>query len=238
MIDLLLWTPADGFAPKGSSIIMYSNRKWRSYQFFVSTDWQGGVYPSPSLAGSRPGALLAGAWAALLTMSHEGYLASCKEIVGAARSIENRIRAEVPEVTILGKPMVTVVAFRSDTLDIYEVGDKMSERGWHCVSFDSCAYGRPPEAQLNLPSLSVRYLAVNALQNPPALHICCTRLTVPVVDAFIADLKGAIEEARALPSGQGKGTMVQIYGLGKSTVSGPFIVDQFAKLYLDVLYDV
>ena len=116
---------------------MYSSRKWRSYQFFVSTDWQGGVYPSPSLAGSRPGALLAGAWAALLTMGHEGYLTSCKEIVGAARSIESRIRAEVPEVSVLGKPMVTVVAFKSDTLDIYEVGDKMSERGWHREYLDS-----------------------------------------------------------------------------------------------------
>jgi sphinganine-1-phosphate aldolase len=36
------------------------------------------------------------------------------------------------------------------------------------------------------------------------------RLTVPVVDRFIADLKDSVHEARASPSG--KGTMVALYG--------------------------
>ena len=36
------------------------------------------------------------------------------------------------------------------------------------------------------------------------------RLTVPVVDNFIADLKDAISEAKLAPSG--KGTMVMLYG--------------------------
>lgn len=81
-------------------------------------------------------------------------------------------------------------------------------------------------------------MKVNGLQNPPALHICCTRLTVPVVDEFIQDLKSAVEEAKSMPAGMGQGTMTQIYGLGKSSVSGPFVVSEFAKLYLDVIYDV
>ena len=36
------------------------------------------------------------------------------------------------------------------------------------------------------------------------------RLTVPAVDAFIADLKDAVQEAKLAPSG--KGTMVALYG--------------------------
>jgi sphinganine-1-phosphate aldolase len=36
------------------------------------------------------------------------------------------------------------------------------------------------------------------------------RLTVPMVDQFIADLKDSVEEARVRPSG--KGTMVSVYG--------------------------
>lgn len=79
--------------------------------------------------------------------------------------------------------------------------------------------------------------SVNALQNPPSLHICCTRLTVPVVETFISHLKEAVKDVRDMPIG-GEGSMVQIYGLGKSPVSGPFIVKEFAKMYLDVLYDV
>lgn len=64
-------------------------------------------------------------------MGHDGYLASCKQIVGAARSIEAGIR-EIRELTILGEPQVTVLAFKSDAVDVLQVGDKMSEKGWHC----------------------------------------------------------------------------------------------------------
>ena len=79
---------------------------------------------------------------------------------------------------------------------------------------------------------------VNALQNPPALHICCTRLTIPAVDQFIADLKEAVEDVKQMPADVAQGTMVQIYGMGSSPISGSFILTEFAKLYLDVLYDV
>ena len=79
---------------------------------------------------------------------------------------------------------------------------------------------------------------MNALQNPPSIHICCTRLTVPAVNSFLIDLKEAVQEAKTMPTGSAEGSMVQIYGLGRSPVSGPFIVSEFAKMYLDVLYDV
>lgn len=40
-----------GFAPKGSSVIMYSDKEYRKFQFFVQPDWPGGIYASPTLAG-------------------------------------------------------------------------------------------------------------------------------------------------------------------------------------------
>ena len=49
-----------GFAPKGNSVLLYRNKSYRSYQYFIYPDWSGGVYASPSVAGSRPGALIAG----------------------------------------------------------------------------------------------------------------------------------------------------------------------------------
>jgi sphinganine-1-phosphate aldolase len=53
----------------GVSVIMYHSAELRRHQYYVITDWPGGVYASPSLAGSRPGALLAGSWA---VMNHIG----------------------------------------------------------------------------------------------------------------------------------------------------------------------
>lgn len=42
-----------GFAPKGSSIIMYATKSLRGFQYSVVTDWPGGVYATSAVAGSR-----------------------------------------------------------------------------------------------------------------------------------------------------------------------------------------
>ncbi|KAJ6521913.1 pyridoxal phosphate-dependent transferase [Mycena vulgaris] len=197
-----------GFAPKGSSVIMYRDAELRRYQYYVNPDWTGGVYASPSLSGSRPGALIAGTWAAMQFMGSAGYLESCRSIVECTRNIADRIVKEIPELYILGSPPASVVAFGSKhpKVNILEVGDRMSQVGWH----------------------------LNALTGPAAVHIACTRLTVPKVDEFIANLKTAVKEAKNTPSGTG--TMVAVYGLGNSSAVGPAMVGQLATAFLDALY--
>jgi glutamate/tyrosine decarboxylase-like PLP-dependent enzyme len=44
-----------GYTPKGLSVVLYRGRSLRRYQYFTYTDWQGGLYASPTLPGSRPG---------------------------------------------------------------------------------------------------------------------------------------------------------------------------------------
>lgn len=68
-----------------------------------------------------------------MAMGEEGYIKSCKEIVGAARKLVRRLGEEVPEVQILGDPQVSVVAFSSNVVDILEIGDRLSKKGWHCI---------------------------------------------------------------------------------------------------------
>lgn len=77
-----------GFTPKGSSVVLYRSKLLRKYQYFVQTEWPGGIYGSPSIAGSRPGALIAGCWATMLKLGEEGYVQSTKAIVGAAKRIK------------------------------------------------------------------------------------------------------------------------------------------------------
>lgn len=38
---------------------------------------------------------------------------------------------EIPELFIIGKPDMTVVAWGSNVVDIFEVNDIMSSKGWH-----------------------------------------------------------------------------------------------------------
>jgi len=41
-------------------------------QFFVAPDWQGGIYACPTIPGSRPGAVIASTWAAMMYFGESG----------------------------------------------------------------------------------------------------------------------------------------------------------------------
>ena len=51
-----------------------------------------------------------------MSMGQSGYVESCRQIVGAAKRFEAGLREQVPEVYVLGKPLVSVVAFGSDVV--------------------------------------------------------------------------------------------------------------------------
>ena len=55
-----------GYAPKGSSVILYSDKKYLHQQYFITTEWSGGVTAFSTLAGSRVGASIIGTWAAMV----------------------------------------------------------------------------------------------------------------------------------------------------------------------------
>ena len=175
-----------GFAPKGNSVILYRSSHFRQYQYFICPDWSGGVYGSPTLAGSRPGALIAGCWASMMSLGQSGYIDACHKIVGTRITIQNAINEHSvlrPALRVIGEPSVSVVAFTardiSDTgrnkgraspepINIYDLADAMSSRGWH----------------------------LNSLQAPPAVHIAVTMplARVEAVDALIDDLVQVVAE--------------------------------------------
>ncbi|KAF8624627.1 hypothetical protein AX15_005781 [Amanita polypyramis BW_CC] len=197
-----------GFAPKGTSVIMYRDAELRKHQYYVNPHWTGGVYASPSISGSRPGAPIAATWAVMQYLGSAGYLESCRSIVTTTRKIAEAIRNEISELYVLGCPPASVIAFASKhpKVNTLEVGDAMSKRGWH----------------------------LSALSGPPAVHISVTKLTVGNVENFIADLKDSVREAKMTPSG--KGLMVSVYGLGNSSPVGPAMVGELATAFLDALY--
>ncbi len=174
-----------GYAAKGTSVVLYRDRDLRRYQYFRTAEWSGGLYLSPTFAGSRPGALSAECWAAMVAMGEDGYLAATRKILDVAETIRAGITA-IPELEIIGDPL-WVIAFRSDALDVYRVMDHMSGRGW----------------------------SLNGLQLPPAVHICVTlRHTQPgVPERFVADLEAAVAQARGEPDTNG--AMAPVYGMAE-----------------------
>jgi len=205
-----------GYAAKGTSVILYATPEWRRYQFFTLTDWSGGLYYSPTFAGSRPGGLIAACWASMLRMGEDGYMHATDAIFRAAHALKTGIRARIPDLRILGAPLWVIALAAADpsTLNIYRVLDAMSDRGW----------------------------SLNGLHRPPCIHICLTlRHCAPgVIERFLSDLsdcvKSNLELDRSNRTGKTEG-MAPIYGLG-GTMPARGVVSDLLLSYMDLLYKV
>lgn len=175
-----------GYAAKGTSVVLYRSRQLRRFQWYTATDWPGGLYMSPTFAGSRPGALSAACWAAMLSIGASGYREATRRILETAATIRAGLE-DTPGIRVLGDPL-WVIAFTSDDVDIYRVMDFMTHRRWN----------------------------LNGLHRPACVHLCVTlRHTQPGVAArFLADLRDAVAHVREQPPD--KGGMAPIYGLAGS----------------------
>jgi len=172
-----------GYAAKGTSAVLYRGQSLRHYQYYTATEWPGGLYFSPTFAGSRPGALSAACWAAMVTIGEQGYLDATRRILETAAEIKHGL-AKIPDLRILGDPL-WIISFASGTLDIYRVLDFMSKRRWN----------------------------LSGLHKPSAVHLSVTlRHTQPgVARRFIDDLKSAVDHVRSHPDE--KGGLAPVYGM-------------------------
>ncbi|GIW23037.1 MAG: aspartate aminotransferase family protein [Candidatus Sericytochromatia bacterium] len=118
-----------GYGPRGTSVILYKNSDIRKYQYFICTDWSGGLYGSPTFAGSRAGAAIAGAWAVINYLGVEGYTKKADIIMKTTRKFIDGINS-IDTLEILGKPDASIFSFHSKELDIYMIGQEMSKKDW------------------------------------------------------------------------------------------------------------
>lgn len=155
-----------GYCTKGASVIAHrTQRSLHEYQLFKYSDWPGGGYASFAMAGARPAAPIAAAWAVLHYLGEEGYLRLAQVLLDTTQRLREGIAA-IPGLQIIGNPEMTLFAFGADpdhALDIFAVGDAMDERGW----------------------------CLDRQQDPDALHLMVSPEHARVVDAFLADLREA-----------------------------------------------
>jgi glutamate/tyrosine decarboxylase-like PLP-dependent enzyme len=174
-----------GYASKGASVILYRDMSYLRHQFFVSTDWSGGIYASPSMPGTRAGGPIAAAWASLHAIGEAGYLDHARRAMNAARAMKEGI-ASIPELEVLGDPPATIVTFgsRDKSANIYAIADRLEALGWN----------------------------VDRQQKPESIHTTLTSHHEDKVQLFLDDLRGAVREAKAHPEDRGKGNAA-MYGM-------------------------
>ncbi len=152
-----------GYSAKGASTIIYRNPDLRRYQFFVVTDWPGGLFGSSTVTGTRPGGPIAAAWAVLNYLGKEGYTRLVKEVMETTHVLQEGIK-KTGKLEILGNPVMSVFSIASSHVDIYALADTMAEKGWQL--------GRQ--------------------QLPPALHLIVTPPHSRICNTFLADLHDSL----------------------------------------------
>ncbi|GMH64415.1 hypothetical protein TrST_g2494 [Triparma strigata] len=181
-----------GYASKGTSVVLYRNKELRRCQYFCYPEWTGGLYVTPTIAGSRPGALSAACWASMMAMGEDGYSSRVSTIMDATQEIASAV-ASMPGLYLLGSPKSMIVCFDSKDFNIYRVGDKMTKMGW----------------------------SLNSLQKPACIHLCVTLRTVEHKDKFIDDLSQCVDEVVFEGNDGALTGNAAIYGMSGSMPPGP-----------------
>jgi len=172
-----------GYGAKGASVILYRTDKLWKHQFSVYTDWSGGVYISTTMRGTRPGGAIAAAWVAMKSLGMDGYMKLAKIVMEATKKLIEGINS-IPELYIIGDPVMSVFSFTSDEINIFQLGDELDKKGWH----------------------------LDRIQFPSALHMMVNPHHADVTDGFLNDLRKAISEVRKHPEKVSEGDSA-MYGM-------------------------
>jgi sphinganine-1-phosphate aldolase len=254
-----------GYAPKGSSVLLCRGRDLRHFQYYTTGEWLGGLYASPTLAGSRPGALSAACWAAMVATGEQGYLEATRRILETADRIKAGIAA-IPGLRLMGEPTF-LIAFTSEQVGHAPdpkgfpkpLGPERGERAGgpeYPSGGPEYPSGGPeyPSGGPEYPSggpeyasgvdiyqvmgaMSEKGWALNGLFKPPGVHLCVAlpHTRPGVAERFVEDLRSAVEAVRANPGLQAG--RAPVYGMAASLpLRG--LVDDVLKAYLDLLYEV
>ena len=174
-----------GFSAKGASLIMYRSMDYLRNQFFISTEFRGGVYVSPTILGTRPGGAIAAAWSTIQHLGQKGYMENTRRLIEG----KNRLRDffhSIPELEVLGNPKINLLAYRTknNKPDIFVIADYLEEKGW----------------------------LVDRQQLPPCIHLTILPSNLPAIDAYKEDVRAALDYALANPQAEAKGNAA-LYGM-------------------------
>jgi len=165
-----------GYSAKGASVIMYRDKRRRSFQTFVTDNWLGGLYGSSGILGTKSGGPIASAWAVMQFLGDDGYRELTRRARQAALALADAVPT-IPGLELRVRPDSTLLAFGASLdpttgvplFDVAAVADALWAEGWY----------------------------VDRQGPPPSLHCTVNAVHDRTVAEFATALRGAVERVRA-----------------------------------------
>ncbi len=162
-----------GFCPKPASTVFYRDAARAEHHMFDASVWPNGRFLTSTIVGTRPGGGVAGAWATLQYLGVDGYKRIATELMAFVDAYIAGIEA-TPGLHIHGAPDLSIVAYGSDSFDIFRVAELMQAKGW-------------------LPGLT---------QKPKGIHRMMSLLHAPVLEPYLDDMRAAVGVVRQAGPGE------------------------------------
>jgi len=160
-----------GYAPKNASVLLYRNRDLRQHAFFVCSGTTEYAVINPTILSSKSAGPIAASWAILRHLGEVGYEQIVRETWEATLRLLDGVR-KVAAIRVLAEPDMCMFTLGSEEINIFELDDEMTARGWSLLPQFACGGG------------------------PANLHISMSSSNVPLVDQLINDLRESVEFLR------------------------------------------
>jgi sphinganine-1-phosphate aldolase len=160
-----------GYAPKNASVLLYRNRDLRLHALFVCSGTTEYAVINPTILSSKSAGPIAASWAVLRHLGEVGYERMVRETWDATRTLVEGIR-HIKGIRVLAEPEMCMFTLGSEEINIFELDDEMTARGWSLLPQFACGGG------------------------PANLHISISSSNVPLVGQLLSDLHEAVDFLR------------------------------------------
>jgi glutamate/tyrosine decarboxylase-like PLP-dependent enzyme len=175
------------YAPKGASVVLYKTRDLRRHQIFACANWTGYTMVNTTVQSTKSAGPLAGAWAVMNFLGHDGYEKLARDLYEAKNKLVREI-ATIPQLQLVGKPQLPLVAFTSTQINVFHVIDEMAKRGWYIQ-----------------PSLKLG-------KHRETIHLSVNPNNIPELDAMLQDLREVCASMKVKPGSKAATLVAQTFG--------------------------
>jgi len=168
-----------GYAPKGVSVLIQQSRELRAAQYYACAEWSGYAIVNTTTLGSKSVAAMGAAFAVMMHLGRRGYRERAKQMWDATTRVVSFID-NADGLRMIGRPNMNLLAFTTEQGDVFELADRLTERGW--LVQPTYGFGR----------------------SPAHIHLTLDPNNAVQVDRFTADLGASLEglPARIEPPAQ------------------------------------